>query len=70
MDRQVVKSDFAELIIPELEFEMPADNRKGILTTVEGLLKSAADDLEELQPVRRIQDPEVRLRRCLSHGAL
>lgn len=59
MNRQVVKSDFAELLIPELELEMPANNKKGVLTTVEGLLVYAADDLEELQPVRRHTDPEV-----------
>lgn len=59
MDRQVVKSEFATLSIPELQLEIPPESQKGSLTTVEGVLQSTKTGLSALQPVRRIQDPEL-----------
>ncbi|XP_053201344.1 zinc finger protein ZPR1-like [Panonychus citri] len=43
MDRQVVKSDYAEISIPELEFT--ASRQPGLVTTVEGLIDRAIDGL-------------------------
>ena len=44
--RQVVKSDSATVTIPELDFEIPAATQKGSITTVEGLLSDASDNLK------------------------
>jgi zinc finger protein len=52
MDRQIVKSDSASLLIPQLEFEIPPTTQRGTISTLEGVLKRAADNLEELQPER------------------
>lgn len=59
LDRQVVKSDYASVYIPELQLEIPAESQKGSLTTVEGVLTATHTGLSHLQPVRRIQDPEL-----------
>ena len=42
---QVVKSDSATVVIPELEFEIPAQTQKGTITTLEGLLTDASANL-------------------------
>ena len=54
---QVVKSDSATVRVPELEFEIPAATQRGSITTVEGLLRDAADALRALQPERLAADP-------------
>nr|WCZ58764.1 zinc finger protein ZPR1 [Seculamonas ecuadoriensis] len=61
MDRQIVKSAQATVHIPEIELEIPPNTgeRGGVITTVEGLFLSAAEDLEDQQPVRKIMQPEV-----------
>ncbi len=55
LQRQVVKSDAATFRVEELEFEIP--HGKGVLTTVEGLLMSALDELRDSQEARRAHDP-------------
>ena len=55
---QVVKSDSATVTVPELEFEIPMGTQKGIITTVEGMLREASEALSVLQPQRAQQDPE------------
>ncbi|KAK2573836.1 Zinc finger protein ZPR1 [Acropora cervicornis] len=57
LSRQVIKSDAASFIIPELEFESPAFTQKGELNTIEGLLEKAVSGLQQGQPVRKIIDP-------------
>ncbi|GAQ90149.1 hypothetical protein KFL_006060030 [Klebsormidium nitens] len=57
LNRQVVKADHATVRIPELEFEIPEQAQRGTLTTVEGLLTRAAEDLRALQAERRDADP-------------
>jgi zinc finger protein len=52
LNRQVIKSDSCTLLIPELEFEIPAQTQRGTISTLEGVLKRAADNLEALQPER------------------
>eukprot|EP00127_Corallochytrium_limacisporum_P001019 Clim_evm18s34 gene=Clim_evmTU18s34 len=59
MDLQVVKSDSATVSIPELQFEIPPNTQKGVITNVEGLIEKAASDLEGLQPLRRAQDENI-----------
>lgn len=58
LNRQVVKSDSATIRIPELDFEIPPSAQRGILSTVEGILLRAAEELEALQDERKKVAPE------------
>lgn len=59
LSRQIVKSDSASLSIPELDFEIPPTAQQGNVSTLEGILKCAASNLEILQPERlRLGDLE------------
>eukprot|EP00559_Dactyliosolen_fragilissimus_P009489 CAMPEP_0184862476 /NCGR_PEP_ID=MMETSP0580-20130426/6923_1 /TAXON_ID=1118495 /ORGANISM="Dactyliosolen fragilissimus" /LENGTH=729 /DNA_ID=CAMNT_0027360357 /DNA_START=24 /DNA_END=2213 /DNA_ORIENTATION=- len=51
-DRQLIKSDSASLSIPSLEFEIPAQTQRGTISTLEGMILRAAENLEALQPER------------------
>lgn len=79
LNRTVVKADSASVFLPHLEFEIPAQTQKGSLETIEGILRTAADGLDQLQPQRREQYPEVaekidsviaNLRKCSEGGVL
>lgn len=59
MNRQLVKSDFCSVKFTELDLEIPANNNRGLLTTVEGLVDNAIDDLAAGQPVRKITEEAV-----------
>ena len=52
LNRQVIKSDSASFCIPTLEFEIPPCTQRGTISTLEGILKRAATNLQELQPER------------------
>ena len=57
LDRQIIKSDAASLSIPSLQLEIPPHTQKGSITTIEGMLKTAASNLERDQGERlRIGD--------------
>ena len=51
----VVKADTAYVKVPELNFEIPPSTQKGVITTVEGLLSKAVEDLLKEQPVRKVR---------------
>lgn len=59
LDRQVVKSEFATVSIPELQLEIPPESQQGHLNTVEGILEMTKSGLELQQPLRKIQHPEL-----------
>jgi len=59
LNRNVVKSDSASVLIPSLEFEIPAHTQRGCLNTVEGIIRNAADNLSADQDYRRQACPEV-----------
>ncbi|KAI7864458.1 ZPR1 zinc-finger domain-containing protein [Spinellus fusiger] len=59
LDRQLVKSDFASVKFEEIDVEIPANNRRGLLTTVEGLVGNAIEDLQEGQPVRKYTNEDL-----------
>ncbi|KAG1445731.1 hypothetical protein G6F56_009812 [Rhizopus delemar] len=59
LNRQLVKSDYCSVKFLELDMEIPANNDRGLLTTVEGLVGNAIDDLEAGQPVRKVADEAV-----------
>ena len=52
-NRQVLKSESATVKIPKLEFEIPPETQHGSLSTVEGILMRAVDELQALQEERR-----------------
>ncbi|KAF5798192.1 putative Zinc finger, ZPR1-type, ZPR1, A/B domain, ZPR1, zinc finger domain-containing protein [Helianthus annuus] len=58
LDRQVVKSETATIKIPQLDFEIPPEAQRGSLSTVEGILVRAADELQALQDERKKVDPQ------------
>jgi len=58
LSRQVVKSDYATIRIPELELEIPPKGQKGEISTVEGVMQRTVTALEQDQPVRRHLDPD------------
>ena len=55
LNRQLVKSEFATLNIPEYELTLPPG--KGQLTTVESIIRATIEDLEFEQPARQHLDP-------------
>jgi zinc finger protein len=62
LNRQLVKSDSASIRFVEADIEIPATSRRGVLTTVEGLINSAIDDLSAQQPVRKHTDTPLYLK--------
>ena len=62
LNRQIVKSDSASLKILEIDFEIPANTQKGGVSTIEGFLKTAANNLNVHQVDRMLQMPEVAIK--------
>lgn len=57
--RQIVKSEFASIKLPELDLELPPLSGTGYLTTVEGLLERILQDMQRaLQQSETAQSPE------------
>lgn len=56
LNRQVVKSEFCTVNIPELQIEIPP--KKGQLTTIEGVISDTLRDLELDQPLRKHMQPD------------
>lgn len=56
LDRQIVKSEWCTINIPELAIEIPP--KRGQLTTIEGVLSDTLRDLELDQPLRKHMQPE------------
>ncbi|KAJ3914578.1 ZPR1 zinc-finger domain-containing protein [Lentinula edodes] len=57
LNRQIVRSANASIVIPELQLTLPSSAR-GQLTTVEGLIRDIVSDLGIDQPLRRVQDED------------
>lgn len=57
MNRSIVKSEYATIRIPEIDFEIPPQTQKGSINTVEGFFARAIDNIGELQEERRRYDP-------------
>jgi len=58
LKRDIIKSDYCDILIPEIELEIPA-NGKGSINTIEGYLNTIQEDLEQNQPFRKENQPEV-----------
>ncbi|RZF34673.1 hypothetical protein LSTR_LSTR013161 [Laodelphax striatellus] len=59
LNRQVIKSDYTSIKIPDIEFEIPAQSQKGEVTTVEGILERVCIALKQDQDQRREENPEI-----------
>lgn len=59
LNRRIVKSDYTSVRFVELDFEIPAQSQKGEITTIEGIIDRSIAGLEQDQPVRRVEHPEV-----------
>ena len=59
LNRQIIKSDYAVVKFEEMDFEIPANTQKGEITTLEGIISQAADNLNMYQAERMAQMPEV-----------
>ncbi|XP_054271327.1 zinc finger protein ZPR1 [Macrosteles quadrilineatus] len=59
LNRQVVKSDYTSVQIPEVDFEIPSQSQKGEVTTVEGVIDRAINGLTQDQDTRSLEDPDV-----------
>ena len=57
MNLQVIKSNTASVRLPELELEIPHTTQRGVMSTIEGILRKALDGLKEFQEQRREVDP-------------
>jgi len=53
LSRDVIKSEFASIHIPELDFEVPP-TKKGYLNTIEGFLNNFIDELAAHQDERKV----------------
>jgi zinc finger protein len=56
LNRQIVKSDYATFLLPDLDFEQPP-SRRGEVTTIEGLLSAIVSGLQHMQSERQAVDP-------------
>ncbi|XP_003740879.1 zinc finger protein ZPR1 [Galendromus occidentalis] len=59
LNRQVVKTEYASLTIPEVEFEVAEKSQPGLVTTIEGLIDRAIQGLSQTL-ARADIDPESR----------
>uniref|UniRef100_A0A0K0EIE7 Zinc finger ZPR1-type domain-containing protein n=1 Tax=Strongyloides stercoralis TaxID=6248 RepID=A0A0K0EIE7_STRER len=58
LNRQLVKSEFAQIEIPELNLEIPPKSQPGEITTVEGILSRVKEGLEQNQAQRKLEHPD------------
>jgi zinc finger protein len=59
LNRSIVKSEYATIRIPELDFEIPPQTQKGSINTVEGIIARSVEGLSDLQEERRRYDPAI-----------
>jgi len=57
LNRSIVKSEFATIRIPELEFEIPPQTQKGSINTPEGFFANSIEGIGHMQAERRKFDP-------------
>eukprot|EP01156_Anaeramoeba_ignava_P002104 Anaeramoba_ignava/a217563_49.p1 GENE.a217563_49~~a217563_49.p1 ORF type:complete len:215 (+),score=78.98 a217563_49:29-673(+) len=59
LNRQIIKSDFASIKIPELDFEIPEQTQKGSINTIQGVLKLAYLGLKQYYKQNELSSPDV-----------
>jgi zinc finger protein len=58
LNRQMVRSEYCTISIPDFELTIPPSNQKGQMTNIEGIIQDAVRDLAIGQPVRQHTDAE------------
>ncbi|XP_015910984.1 zinc finger protein ZPR1 [Parasteatoda tepidariorum] len=58
LSRVVVKTDWASITIPELEFEIPSQSQEGTITTVEGVIERTCLGLNSKIEQLQKEDPD------------
>ena len=64
LNRQLIKSDSATLLIPCLDLEIPASTQRGTVSTIEGILRTAANNLQAQQAQRLVLQDLDNFSRC------
>ena len=59
LDRQIVRSEWATVSVPEIQLDVPPSQEHGSLTTIEGFIAGCIGDLEMHQPRRQTEEPEL-----------
>ncbi|KAI8909001.1 ZPR1 zinc-finger domain-containing protein, partial [Gorgonomyces haynaldii] len=59
LNRQVIKSEWGTVRFEELDFEIPSESQRGILSTVDGILDRAIEGLSQEQPQRKELYPDI-----------
>lgn len=59
LNRQVIKSEWGRITVPELELEIPREAQKGSSSTVEGFLAKTKEGLVSQQEQRSTEHPEL-----------
>jgi len=62
LNRQLIKSDSASIVIPEIEFEIPPNTQRGSISTIEGTLRKAIENLQADQEYRMSVNPEIAMK--------
>ncbi|KAI4493538.1 hypothetical protein M0804_001714 [Polistes exclamans] len=58
LNRQVIKSDYTSVHLPEIDFEILQGSQKAEITTIEGIIDRSIEGLEQDQSRRREEYPE------------
>lgn len=56
-NRQIVKSEFCTIKVPEAGLELPPMTQKGSIKTIEGYFRTTIEGLQQMQEERRAADP-------------
>ena len=59
LNRRVIKSQHASIVINELGLTLPSMTQRGTMTTIEGILRKTMDHLRQDQDERREVDPDL-----------
>lgn len=81
LNRKIVKTEFADISIPYCGLEIPAKTQKGKLSTIEGFLSTARDDMQkaletgvydemEKSSIEKIQETIKKISNVLDESAL
>jgi len=59
LDRQIVKSEYATCTLVAMDFVIPPSTQRGVVTTIEGLIRNAATALQDGQKERMAIDSQL-----------
>jgi zinc finger protein len=55
LNREIIRTEYSSIAIPELELEVPLKaDRKGEITTLESVLRGVSSSPQDMQPLRRV----------------